>query len=135
MTLNILPRLNQRATANIILVGLGALEVFHILILLSVLPGNMAWGGRTETTGTLIFLEVIAFIVTLLFAAIIAAKAGYLGSRRAKKLVSVAIWFVFGYFVLNIIGNLASTSPLERAVFTPVSMIFALLALKLALNK
>ena len=42
---------------------------------------------------------------------------------------------MFGYFVLNVFGNVALTSKVERAVFTPVSLVLALLALRLALGR
>jgi hypothetical protein len=127
--------IHEKAAAHVLLVGLGALAVFHVLMLLGVLPADLAWGGRVEAAENLILLEVVAFIVTILFAAAVAAKAGFLGSRASGKAATVAVWLVFGYFVLNVAANLASASSLERAVFAPVSAVFALLALRLALSK
>jgi hypothetical protein len=128
--------ISARAAANVLLAGLGALAVFHVLMLLGVLPEEMAWGGRAGgSAGSLALLESVGLIVTVLFAAVIAAKAGYLGLQSAGRAVSIAMWVVFGYFVLNVVTNLASTSSLERAIFTPVTVVLALFALRLAVSK
>jgi hypothetical protein len=37
--------LSARTAANALLCGLGALAVFHILIILGFLPSNIVWGG------------------------------------------------------------------------------------------
>jgi hypothetical protein len=79
-------------------------------------------------------LETIAVALTALFAAAVAARAGFIGGPRARRLSGVAMWVIFGYFVLNVLGNMASSSSLERAIFTPVSVAVALLALRLALD-
>jgi len=127
--------ISPRTAANVLLAGLGVLVIFHALMILGVLPADIAWGGRADAAGNVVLLEVVGLVVTLLFAAVVAAKAGYLGARPAGRLVTVAMWIVFGYFVLNVAGNLVSTSSLERAIFTPVSAILALLALRVAMSR
>jgi hypothetical protein len=121
------------AAANALLAALGALALFHLLMLARVLPPDLAWGGRmVGPPGLLTLLEIAGLVVTALFAAVVAAKAGFWEAPWAGKVTTIAVWVVFGYFVLNTSGNLLSTSPLERAIFTPVSAILALLALRLA---
>jgi hypothetical protein len=127
--------LGPLAAANALLVGCGALAAFHVLMLAGVLPADVAWGGRAEAAGSLVFLESVGLAVTFLFAAVVAAKAGYIGSRVPRGAVRVAMWVVFGYFVLNTAGNLASASSLERSIFTPVSAVLSLLALRLAVSR
>ena len=118
------------------LVVLGALAVFHILMLAEVLPAGIAWGGRAAASPwTLRTLEVVGLAVTLLFAAAVAAKAGFIGGQRTRRLARNGMWVVLGYFVLNVFGNLTSSSGVERAIFTPVSVVVALLALRLALAR
>jgi hypothetical protein len=128
--------ISPRGAANVLLVGLSALVVFHVLMLSGVLPAEIAWGGRAGgSMGSLALLEIVGLIVTVLFAAVVAAKVGYLGSRPAGRAVNVTMWIVFGYFALNVAANLASTSSLERAIFTPVSVVLAAFALRLAVSR
>lgn len=128
--------IGTRTTANVLLGSLGLLALFHILVLLRVLPPRIVWGGRSGGAGARLgVLETVALLVTILFAGIIAAKARYLGSGWPGRAVSVAMWCVFGYFAINVVANVASSSTLERAIFTPVSVILAALALRLAMSK
>jgi hypothetical protein len=122
--------------ANALLIGLGGLAGFHILLLMKVFPATVAWGGRVSQSSTdFIVLELIGLTVIALFAVIVASKIGYLKLMKQRQLVNIGVWVICGYFALNILGNLASMSGLERAIFTPVSFVLALLALRLGLEK
>jgi hypothetical protein len=128
--------IKERTAATALLVILGALVVFHVVMLAGALPSGMAWGGQAvNSPQTLRTLEVVGIAVTVLFAAVVAAKAGFIGGGRLRRPARIGMWAVFGYFVLNVAGNLASTSGWERAIFTPVSIVVALLALRLAVAK
>jgi hypothetical protein len=105
-------------------------------MLAGALPTGIAWGGQAVgSPKTLRTLEIVGIVVTLLFASVVCAKAGFIGAGRLRRPARIAMWVVFGYFVLNVVGNLASTSGLERAIFTPVSIVVAMLALRMAVGK
>jgi len=128
--------IGARPAANLLLAGLGALAVFHLLLLFRVVPAGIAWGGRATTSpGTLFALELAGLAVTALFAAIVAGKARYLKAPKLRSLWTIGVWIIFVYFLLNTAGNLTSLSSMERAVFTPVSALLALLALRLAIER
>ncbi|MBU1701805.1 MAG: hypothetical protein KJ970_15110 [Candidatus Eisenbacteria bacterium] len=128
--------LGARAAANGLLIGLGGLAVFHALLLLGVLPASIAWGGRADDAShSFLLLELVGFTVIAFFAVIVAAKIGYLKVGRFRRVVRVGVWVVFGYFSLNVLSNLASMSGLERAIFTPVSVVLSLLAFRLAIER
>lgn len=128
--------ISAKAAANALLVALGALAVFHVLMLLGIMPASMVWGGRAaSSTESLVVLEVVGLSVTGLFAAVVAAKIGYLKAPRLRRVITVSTWVVFGYFVFNILGNLVSSSPLEKGIFTPVSVVLSILALRLAIER
>jgi hypothetical protein len=128
--------ITEGAAATTLLVILGALAIFHVLMLADALPSGIAWGGQAaDSPQTLRTLEVVGLVVTVLFAAVVAAKAGFIGSTRVRGPARIGVWIMFGYFVLNVIGNLASASGVERAIFTPISLVVALLALRLAVEK
>ena len=109
--------------------------IFHVLMLAGALPPGIAWGGRAGSSpDDLASLEVVSLVVTLVFAAMAAARVGYLGRAVPQRVAVVGTWAVVGYLALNVVGNLASESTLERAVFTPVSAILAFAALRLAVE-
>ncbi len=128
--------IRAKAAANALLIALSALAVFHILMVLGVLPASMVWGGRADGARVnLGLLEVVSLVVTGLIALVVAAKIGYLKAERFRRVIAVSMWVVFAYFVLNTLGNLASSSSLEKAIFTPVSLVLSILALRLAIEK
>lgn len=128
--------ISTKTAGNILLISLGILAIFHILVLLNVVSPEIVWGGQAGNTEvSLLTLEIIALLVTALMAVIIAAKIGYIQAGRFKAAVNIGIWLVFGYLLLNMLGNLASGVSAENFIFAPITLILALCALRLAIQK
>ena len=125
-----------RTAANALLVLLGALAAFHVLMLSGALPTDVAWGGRAAgDAGDIMLLEWVALFVTVLFAVIVVVRVGYIVALPLRRTAVVAMWLVCVYFALNIVGNMLSLSGVERAIFTPVSALAAVLSLRVALSR
>ncbi len=58
-------------------------------------------------------------------ATVVARRAGLI--RRPARWLTAATWTIAGYFALNTVGNLASTSGVERYVFGPATAVATLL--------
>lgn len=128
--------LGPRGAAYILLAAMGALVVYHVLMIAGVLPAEAAWGGRAAASrDRLVALETVALLVTLIFAAFIAAKGGLLRARALRRIGGVGVWIVFAYLILNCVGNLASPTPVERWILAPATVVLALLALRLAVAR
>ncbi len=127
---------SARLAGNILLISMVLLEMFYVLILFEVVPSDIVWGGEIKnSSANLITLELIAVFVTLVFIMIIAAKIGYLKLSKINKLINVGVWFVFGYLILNTIGNLASDVNAEKLIFAPITIILTFFAYRLAIEK
>jgi hypothetical protein len=128
--------ISAKLAGNILLLSMIVLIIFDVLILFKVLPSNIVWGGQIKNSGTnLIVLELTAILVTLIFAFIVAAKTGYIKVGRFSGAIHIGIWIIFGYLVLNTIGNLASGVSFENLIFAPITFLLALFALRLAIEK
>lgn len=128
--------ISAKLAGNILLISFGLLMVFHVLVLLNVFPPNIVWGGQAGTSpANLLTLEIIALSATAIMAFIVAVKIGYFPAGRFKTAIHVAIWFVFAYLLLNTLGNLASGVSAENFVFAPITLILALLALRLVIKE
>ena len=128
--------ISAKLAGNTLLISLILLSIFHILVLTGIVPSNIVWGGRSSNSASnIIALELIALLVTLIFILIVALKAGYLKISKLKKVATVGIWIMAGFFLLNMAGNLSSPSLVEKMVFGPLTLIMALLAFRLALEK
>ena len=128
--------ISAKLAGNILLAALGLLFVFHILVVSGVVPADIVWGGQISgAQDNLVILESVALLVTLLFMFVIAVKTGYIRLNKITWLINVGIWLIFVFLILNTLGNLASTVSFENLVFAPVTVILALCALRLALEK
>jgi len=128
--------ISAKLAGNLLLGIYGLLAVFHVLVLARVVPSDIVWGGQIgNSSQNLVTLETTALIVTALFAAIVAAKIGYISVGRFGKVVNVLLWIIFAYSVLNILGNFASNVSTETLIFTPISIVTAFLVFRLAIEK
>jgi hypothetical protein len=123
-------------TAGTILITLLLLLLaMHVLILLRVLPYNIVWGGRIEDPASIVPYETGAMVVMLIFLAVAAIRIGYIRAGSMRKAAGVGMWIVFAYFVLNTVGNFASAVSLENLIFGPLSIVLALLSLRVAIGR
>lgn len=125
-----------QTAGRLLILFFGLLAVFHLLVFLGVLSSNLVWGGQaTGSTENLRQLEFFSLIFSLLFALIVTAKIHPPEVATAKRLIRVLMWLVFAYLLVNIAGNLTSPSTWERIIFTPLTLVAAFLALRLAIEK
>jgi hypothetical protein len=128
--------ISAKLAGNILLTAFGLLVIFHILVLLGVIPADIVWGGRIQgVPSNLVTLEIVALLVTLLFIAIIAARTGYIQAGKLSGAVNIGVWLIFAYLLLNTLGNLASGISFESLIAAPATIILALCALRLAIEK
>ena len=105
---------------------LSTLVVFHLLVLLQIIPFDMVWGGKVGNIEEMRSLELTSIVITLLMLVVVAIRARYLRIGVNKKIVNITLWAMFLFFCLNTIGNALSTNPFEQMVFTPVTLLLAL---------
>ena len=122
-------------TGNVLLVLFGLLVAFHILILFNLLPSTIVWGGRAGSSSSPRALLTVSLIFNVLFAIVVAAKIGYIDVSSLRRVIDILLWIIFAYLLLNTAGNLASSSSLEKLLFTPITIVAAFLVLRLAIGK
>ncbi len=64
-----------------------------------------------------------------------ALKMNWIQLPKLNKVVHFFVWIIFLFFVLSVLGNLSAGVSFERMVFAPFSLILALLALRLGLER
>lgn len=128
--------ISAKLAGALLLISLGLLAIFDLLILLNVVPSNIVWGGQIkDPAANLIVLELIALVVTFIFAIVIAAKMDYIKAGSFTKAVNIGVWIIFAYLILNTLGNLASGVSFENLIFAPITLILAFCAFRLAIEK
>lgn len=112
-------------TGSLILV-----TVFHLLILVKIIPYSIAWGGRLQSDEEMYVFESISITINLFLVWILWLKSRNPQSRP----VSIVLWIFFAIFALNTIGNLFAKTNFEK-FFSIVTLAFALLLLKILVKK
>ncbi len=115
--------------SNILLVLLTLNTVvllFHISLLLKIVPYDIAWGGRLKSDAEMYQMEAISIAVNLLFSAVLLIKGGWLPITVPVKVINILLWIFLALFLLNTIGNLFAATLFEKC-FAVVTLIFSLL--------
>ena len=116
-----------------VLVILSLITVFHVLILIGVIPFDIVWGGRLTSREEMLRMESVSLLLNLLMLGIVARRAGWLKWGPGPRIIRILFWVMAGLFALNTLGNLASTRDLERAIFTPLTLLLVVFCWRLAL--
>jgi hypothetical protein len=127
--------LSVRLASIIALSIMGAILLFHVLVIGGVLPKTIVWGGQFSDPAQIIRMEIVSIVILLLAAAIFMMRWRTIAAGDASLIWLIGIWALVGLFALNTVGNLFAKAVFERAVMTPLTLVLALLALRLALEK
>ncbi len=129
-------RLLPARSASKLLIGLFSLIIgFHLLVVTGFIPHEIVWGGKLSSSTEILRFEILSILVNLLLLAVILMDAGFIKNRLPSKFLEIMLWFMVVLFLLNTVGNLYSTNRLETLIFTPVTLILALLCYRLILGK
>jgi hypothetical protein len=109
--------------------------VFHLSVLLDWIPNTIVWGGRIQTKEQFLLLECISLLINTAFVWIIAQRAAYIKSSIPLKGLKGVLWGMAVVYALNTLGNLMAINALERYLFTPLTLISAILCVRLALEE
>jgi len=110
---------------------LAAIIIFHLLIATGIVSYEIVWGGRIENPDQMIVMETISILVNLLMLVIIGLRARFLEWKVSKKVIRIGLWVMVIIFSLNTIGNLLAETMLEKAIFTPLTILLALMSYRL----
>jgi len=108
---------------------------FHVCVVLGWVNNSIVWGGRIQTREEFYVLESISLSVNAFLIWMVAQRAGYVKLVLSEKILKVSLWCMAGLFALNTLGNLTSKSTVEMALFTPLTLVSAVLCARLALGK
>ena len=133
--MELLKRINMKIAANAMIILNLCLVIFHILIMVRIIPYNIVWGGRLENVSQMYVFETASLTINLAIIAVIGIKIGYIKPYISKKVVNIILWGLVILFSLNTVGNIVSTNSLEAIMFTPITIIAAILCCRLAIEK
>lgn len=122
--------------ASITLIAIiGAVIVFHILVAGGLLPKTIVWGGRISEPNQVVRAELGSIAMLLVAAAVVIMRWHSLAHGSPNIVAAVGVWVLMVLFTLNTVGNVFAKTRFERVVFTPLTLLLALLMLRLALAR
>ena len=127
--------ISQRQAINIVITLLSAVLVFHIMVLTGVIPYAIVWAGKISTAAEMRKLEVISILVNAFSIIILLLRANHIKNKIPVKILNAIIWLLVVLFSLNTIGNLFAESQFELYFFTPLTLISAILCLRIVIDK
>lgn len=101
--------------------------ILHVLIVLRLIPYSFIWGGRLKSDRQMYVFEAFSISFNAVFLILMMIIAGWLNFPISAQFIKVLLWVMMILFALNSVGNLFSTTKLERVVFTPVTIIITIL--------
>lgn len=119
--------MKQQHASKITVGLLTAVILFHLCVITQIIPYSIVWAGKLKTTEEMLVFETISIFVNLLLITLLLLKSNYRQRGISNKIVDGFLWFFVFVFGLNTIGNLMAESLFEKIVFTPLTLIFAIL--------
>lgn len=101
--------------------------VFHFLVLANVISYEIVWAGKINSIQEMYVFEISSIVVNLVLLLALLIKASYVRINIPERVINAVLWFFVFVFALNTIGNLMAKTLFERMVFTPLTLILALL--------
>ena len=106
---------------------------YHLIILAELIPYEAVWGGRLKSIEQMRQFEVFSIAINLFMLVVILIKGVYIKIKIPKLIINTLLWIFAILFAFNTVGNLFSVSIWETIIFTPITLISAVLCLRLAL--
>lgn len=127
--------ISESAVGKSLLALLSAIMLFHVLVIINVIPYEIIWGGRIRNRRELINLELISIIVNAIMIFVVLIRTGMVGFSIRRRWMRLLFWMMFAFFLLNTLGNLVSLNQVEKFIFTPITLFLSFCSLRLALAK
>jgi hypothetical protein len=131
----LLNRLSQKQALNCMIALLAAVIVFHVLVLVQVIPYTIVWAGKINSVEEMVTMETVSIAINVILILVLLLKGNYIKNKISTKTLNAIIWLFVIVFALNTVGNLFSKTTLELYLFTTLTFISALLCLRIVVEK
>jgi len=121
-----------KSSIKIFLGLLFSVILFHICIMLRIIPYNIVWGGRLTNDNEMYVFETISILINIFLSLILLMKGDFVKFKFSENAVKIILWSFFGLFILNTIGNIFAKTNFEKffAILTGLSAILILNIIK-----
>ena len=118
----------------ILLIILGLLIIFHILIVVGIVPYNIVWAGKIKSKKELLLMESISLFISVMAMIIVGSKTKNLIFIEDPTIVNIGMWILLALFIFNTIGNLTAKNPIEKYGFGTLTILISFLLLRIVIG-
>ena len=106
--------------------------VFHLFIIIKIIPYDITWGGRLQNDTEMYVFETSSILVNVFLSWVLLMKGNHVTYKFPNQVVNVILWIFFVIFILNTVGNIFAKTFFEQqfAFLTGFSSILLLIILK-----
>ena len=108
--------MNSKLSIKILLWLIAAITLFHLAILIKIIPYEVTWGGRLKNDGEMYVFEGISILANIFLSFILLIKGEYLLKSISPKIVNIILWIFLFIFGLNTFGNVFAETLFERSL-------------------
>jgi len=117
---------SSKTAIKIMLWVLLAVILFHLSIILKIVPYEITWGGRLKNDSEMYVFETISIVINLFLCFILFIKGKFIREFLSMKIVNISLWIFVIIFGLNTVGNILAKTNFEK-FFTLVTLTSAIL--------
>lgn len=132
--LKILYKISLKFAVRAIIAILIGVLVYHFLIISGVIPYEATWGGRLENQSQMFRFEAFSIAINFIILLVVCIKGQIVAINVSPRFIKVMLYGFAILFALNTIGNLFSENIWETIIFTPMTLILAILFARLAID-
>jgi hypothetical protein len=125
----------EKIAQTVLFILLFILLVFHLLILIKIIPYKITWGGRLKSDKEMYRLEFFSIFLNLILLFIVFGDSGYINLHLQKSVYLLIRCLMTIFFLFSAIGNAISLNKIEQKYFAPLAAIMTLFSFILALSK
>lgn len=126
--------MNPKTYIDIFLAILSLVILFHISIVVKIIPYDIAWGGRLRSDSEMFVFQGMSICINLFLGLVLLMKGKYIKVRFRRRTTDNILWAFLGLFILNTIGNLFAETTFEK-IFAILTLLFAFLIWKILKSK
>ncbi len=123
-----------RIASITLLVLFTAAIVFQLTVLAGLIPTEMVWGGRLKNAEERTVGALVSITFLVLFAFLLLVRMGRIAPSM-HALGKWGMWVICILFALNTVGNLFALDLRETLIFTPMTLVSAVLAARVAMGE
>lgn len=108
--------MNPKLTIKILLWLIAAVTLFHLTILIKIIPYEISWGGKLKNDAEMYLFESISILINLFLGYVLLIKGEFVSKLISTKVVNIILWVFLFIFGLNTLGNILAETLFEKSL-------------------